>query len=34
MVNWLEIIKHRSVKTTYAGYERIVKGKVYNYLKK
>lgn len=34
MLNWLEIIKPRVVKTTYAGYERIVKGKVYNYFKK
>lgn len=34
MVNWLDIIKPRVVKTTYAGYERIVKGKVYNYFKK
>lgn len=34
MINWLDIIKPRVVKTTYAGYERIVKGKVYNYFKK
>lgn len=34
MLNWLEIIKPRVVKTTYAGYEGIVKGKVYNYFKK
>ena len=34
VVNWLDIIKPRVVKTTYAGYERIVKGKVYNYFKK
>lgn len=34
MINWLGIIKPKVVKTTYAGYERIVKGKVYNYFKK
>lgn len=34
MINWLDIIKPRVVRTTYAGYERIVKGKVYNYFKK
>lgn len=34
MINWLDIIKPRVVKTTYAGYERIIKGKVYNYFKK
>lgn len=34
MLNWLDIIKPRVVKTTFAGYERIVKGKVYNYFKK
>ena len=34
IINWLDIIKPRVVKTTYAGYERIVKGKVYNYFKK
>ena len=33
MINWLDIIKPRVVKTTYAGYERIVKGKVITILR-
>jgi len=31
MLKWLEMIRHKIEETTYVGYSRIVKGKLYNY---